>query len=172
MWPDQENFIRSHLRLGDEIHLAAAELSLAEKINVRQEETQAYAFTAFLADAGGALGLFLGLSVLQILHWLCSLYYYLLKTFNCFNHSVRQVTLDNLNTRSDLNFRGGRMSLGHQVVDHFRVDFQARYRNKTQLEHLLKIQKILFRYLLIPLLSNHRLLTFERLFNKFKFLME
>ena len=94
MWPDQENFIRSHLRLGDEIHLAAAELSLAEKINVRQEETQAYAFTAFLADAGGALGLFLGLSVLQILHWLCSLYYYLLKTFNCFNHSVRQVSLE------------------------------------------------------------------------------
>ena len=93
MWPDQENFIRSHLRLGDEIHLAAAELSLAEKINVRQEETQAYAFTAFLADAGGALGLFLGLSVLQILHWLCSLYYYLLKTFNCFNHSVRQVSI-------------------------------------------------------------------------------
>ena len=92
MWPDQENFIRSHLRLGDEIHLAAAELSLAEKINVRQEETQAYAFTAFLADAGGAPGLFLGLSVLQILHWLCSLYYYLLKTFNCFNHSVRQVS--------------------------------------------------------------------------------
>ena len=46
----------------------------------------------FLADAGDALGLFLGLSVLQILHWLCSLYYYLLKTFNCFNHSVRQVS--------------------------------------------------------------------------------
>ena len=34
----------------------------------QQEETQAYAFTAFIADAGGALGLFLGLSVLQILH--------------------------------------------------------------------------------------------------------
>ena len=58
------------------------------------------------------------------------------------------------------------MSLGHQVADHSQADFQVRYRNKTQLEHLLKIQKILFRYLLIPLHSNHRLLIFERLYNK------
>ena len=58
------------------------------------------------------------------------------------------------------------MCSDHQAVDHFRVDFQVRYQNKTRLEHLLKIPKILFQYLLIPLHSNHRLSTFEQLFNK------
>jgi len=72
----------------------------------------------------------------------------------------------NPKTSPYFNFRDGKMSSGHQVVGHFRVDFQVHYQNKTQLEHLLKIQKILFRYLLIPLHSNHRLLIFERLFNK------
>ena len=76
------------------------------------------------------------------------------------------LTLNYPKIRTDFNFRGGKMSSGHQVVDHFRADFQVRYQNKTRLEHLLKIQKILFQYLLIPLLSNHRLLIFERLFNK------
>ena len=56
------------------IKLAAAELQLSEKINVRQEETKAYPFTAFLADTGGALGLFLGLSILQIFQWIGSLW--------------------------------------------------------------------------------------------------
>ena len=50
MQPEQENFIRGQLKLQDNIKLAAAELQLSEKINVRQEETEAYAFTAFLAD--------------------------------------------------------------------------------------------------------------------------
>ena len=58
------------------------------------------------------------------------------------------------------------MCSDHQAVDHFRVDFQVRYLNKTQLERPLKILKILFRYLHIPLHSNHRLSTFEKLFNK------
>ena len=41
---------------------------------MRQEETKAYPFTAFLADTGGALGLFLGLSILQIFQWIGSLW--------------------------------------------------------------------------------------------------
>ena len=60
MQPEQENLIRSQLSLSSNVKLAAAELQLSEKINVRQEETKAYAFTSFLADTGGALGLFLG----------------------------------------------------------------------------------------------------------------
>ena len=97
MQPEQENFIRGQLKLQDNIKLAAAELQLSEKINVRQEETEAYAFTAFLADTGGALGLFLGLSVLQIFQWLGTLYSHSVKTakflFDSCKH-VKSVRLD------------------------------------------------------------------------------
>ena len=55
--------------------MTAAELHLSEHINVRQEEIEAYGLTVFLSDTGGALGLFLGLSVLQIFQWLGQCYH-------------------------------------------------------------------------------------------------
>ena len=45
MQSEQENLIRTQLNLTEDIKLAAAELQLSEKINVRQEETEAYPFT-------------------------------------------------------------------------------------------------------------------------------
>ena len=44
MQPEQENLIRSQLRLSPNVKLAAAELQLSEKINVRQEETKGKLF--------------------------------------------------------------------------------------------------------------------------------
>ena len=44
MQPEQENLIRSQLSLSPNVKLAAAELQLSEKINVRQEETKGKLF--------------------------------------------------------------------------------------------------------------------------------
>ena len=52
MQPEQENLIRAQLRLSDEMRIAAAELQLSEKMNVREEETAAYTLTVFLSDTG------------------------------------------------------------------------------------------------------------------------
>ena len=74
MDPEQEKQIRSQLGLTEELKLSPAELQLSEKINVRQKETAVYSFYVFLADTGGTLGVFLGLSLLQILNW-CGTFY-------------------------------------------------------------------------------------------------
>jgi len=57
MQPEQENLIRAQLRLSDEMRIAAAELQLSEKMNVREEETAAYTFTVFLSDTGNMIEL-------------------------------------------------------------------------------------------------------------------
>ena len=69
MQPEQESYFRNVLHLSDEIQLAGVEFQLSEKINRREKETAGYPLTGFLADTGGALGLFLGLSLLQIFSW-------------------------------------------------------------------------------------------------------
>ena len=62
-----EIFVRNCIR---KFSVPLSELQLAEQMNVRKEETPAYTFSALLADTGGALGLILGLSILQIFHWI------------------------------------------------------------------------------------------------------
>ena len=69
MQPEQESYFRNVLHLSDEIQLAGVEFQLSDKINRREKETAGYPLTGFLADTGGALGLFLGLSLLQIFSW-------------------------------------------------------------------------------------------------------
>jgi len=74
MFEEHESLLRKQLRLSEDIKLAATELQLAEQMNVRQEETPAYTFVEFLSDAGGALGLILGLSIFQIYQWFWALF--------------------------------------------------------------------------------------------------
>ena len=89
----------------DDIVLAGAEFQLSEKINRRETETAAYPFTGFLmtnelmnsltsgflADTGGALGLFLGLSLLQIFSWFGNVWSFLMRVWLTIqNHMIRK----------------------------------------------------------------------------------
>ena len=96
MQDEQEQFIRRQLRLPDDIALAAAELQLAEKINVREEEEETYKFTNFISDTGGAMGLFLGLSLLQVCQWLEQKYTSLLRVIHHRKWFYARVSLVNV----------------------------------------------------------------------------
>ena len=83
---DYQQQLRKQLNLEDDIAMHSAIIHLAENANIIQEETSTYPWTAFLSDTGGALGknstvktvlltfvgLFLGLSILNILRFIFS----------------------------------------------------------------------------------------------------
>ena len=54
-------------------------IHLSENANVVLEETSTYPSSSFLSDTGGALGLFLGLSILNILRFSAKMYAALLR---------------------------------------------------------------------------------------------
>ena len=64
---DHQKELRSQLALNDEISLHSAIIRLSENANIILEETSTYPSSSFLSDTGGALGLFLGWSILNIL---------------------------------------------------------------------------------------------------------
>ena len=64
---DHQKELRSQLALTDEISLHSAIIRLSENANIILEETSTYPSSSFLSDTGGALGLFLGWSILNIL---------------------------------------------------------------------------------------------------------
>ena len=102
MQTETEDFLRQALNLTDEIKLAGAEIHLSEKINWKQIETESYPFTGanqtisrllfghtgFLADTGGALGLFLGLSLLQIFSWIGKLWIIMVRGVLAFRYQL------------------------------------------------------------------------------------
>ena len=102
MQSETENYMRQILNLGDDIKLAGAEIQLSEKMSWKQVETESYPLTgrkntdfllnnlysAFLADTGGALGLFLGLSILQIFTWIGKLWLATVRWFVNLKHKI------------------------------------------------------------------------------------
>ena len=87
--------------------MAGAEFQLSEKINKCETETAAYPFTGFvmnkkrdlinrlisgfLADTGGALGLFLGLSLLQIFSWFGNILSFVMRGWLTFQNHITRI---------------------------------------------------------------------------------
>ena len=104
MQSETEDYMRQILNLGDDIKLAGAEIQLSEKMSWKQVETESYPLTGrqkagfvivnfssgFLADTGGSLGLFLGLSVLQIFTWIGNLWLATVRWFVSLKHKIYQ----------------------------------------------------------------------------------
>ena len=104
MQSETENYMRQILNLGEDIKLAGAKIQLSEKTSWNQVETESYPLTGrqkdvvlivnfysgFLAVTGCALGLFLGLSILQIFTWIGILWLAAVRWFVSLKYKIHE----------------------------------------------------------------------------------